>query len=259
MQIQRLEELVDRQLLKRTSRSLALTEEGELLLGYARRILDLHDEGLRRVTAPPLDGTLHLGIADHFVTERLPMLLSQFARTYPLVKLEVEINSGITLVESLDRGRLDLVIATRADAKRRPGHLLFQEPLVWVASKDFGADAIDNVPLALLPAPCQFRQEALAALQRVGRTWTLVYTGNSVPSIQAAVVAGLGVSVLGAHSVQSGMRVLRDRFPELPSMDIMLYGEEKFAGSIAKALVNFVLRSVPEQEINRSDHGLRNG
>jgi DNA-binding transcriptional LysR family regulator len=249
IKIQRLEELVDRQLLKRTSRSVGLTEEGELLLGYARRILDLHDEGLRRVTAPPLHGTLHLGVVDHFATERLALLLSQFAKTYPLVKLEVEVNSGIPLVQSLDTGRLDLVIAKRADAKGRPGHLLFQERVVWVASNDFRLDVSDSVPLALLPDPCQFRKEALAALQRTGRTWTLVYTGNSVPSIQAAVVAGLGVSVLGAYSVQTGMRVVQDEFPDLPGMDIMLYGEEKFGGAIAKALVNFVLRSVQEQEI----------
>ena len=78
--------------------------------------------------------------------------------------------------------------------------------------------------------------------------WTSSYTGNSVPSIQAAVLAGLGVSVLGAHSVQNGMRVVQDELPNLPSIDIMLFGEEKFGGAIAKALVNFVLRSVQEQE-----------
>jgi hypothetical protein len=47
-----------------------------------------------------------------------------------------------------------------------------------------------------------------------------------VPSIQAAVLAGLGVSVLGAHSVQKGMRVVQDELPDLPSIDIMLFGEE---------------------------------
>jgi DNA-binding transcriptional LysR family regulator len=248
IKIQRLEQLVDRQLLKRTSRSLSLTEEGELLLGYARRILDLHDEGLRRVAAPPLDGTLHLGIAEHFVPERLPLFLSQFARTYPRVKLEVVVDTGIPLVESLDTGQLDLAIATRTEGKGRPGQLLFQEPLVWVASNDFILNVSDSVPLALKPDPCQFRDEALAALQRVGRPWTSSYTGNSVPSIQAAVLAGLGVSVLGAHSVQNGMRVAQDELPVLPSIDIMLFGEEKFGGAIAKALVNFVLRSVKEQE-----------
>jgi DNA-binding transcriptional LysR family regulator len=248
IKIQRLEELVDRQLLKRTSRSLSLTEEGKLLLGYARRILDLHDEGLRRIAAPPLDGTLHLGIAEHFVPERLPLLLSQFAKTYPRVKLEVVVNTDIALVESLDTGRLDLAIAMRTEGKGRPGQLLLREPLVWVASNDFRLDVSDSVPLALKPDPCQFRDEALAALQRAGRPWSLIYTGNSVPSIQAAVLAGLGVSVLGAHSVQNGMRVLQDELPALPSIDIMLFGEEKFGGAIAKALVNFVLRSVQEQE-----------
>ena len=56
------------------------------------------------------------------------------------------------------------------------------------------------------------------------------------------------MSVLGAHSVQNGMRVVQDELPDLPSIDIMLFGEEKFGGAIAKALVNFVLRSVQEQE-----------
>jgi DNA-binding transcriptional LysR family regulator len=149
------------------------------------------------------------------------------------------VNSGIALMESLDARRLNLVIASREDAKRRPGHLLFREALVWVASKDFELSGTAGVPLVLLPVPCQFRREALAALETRGRTWTTVYTGNSVPSIQAAVMAGLGVSVLGLHSVGPEMKILQpeEGFPELRSMDIMLYGEEKFQGSIAKALV----------------------
>jgi DNA-binding transcriptional LysR family regulator len=107
-----------------------------------------------------------MGIADHFVTERLPKLLSQFARTYPLVKLEVEVNSGIALMESLDAYRLNLVIASREDAKQRPGQLLFREALVWVASKDFELSGTASIPLVLLPAPCQFRREALVPFTR---------------------------------------------------------------------------------------------
>src|SRR6202007_1529860 len=106
----------------------------------------------------------------------------------------------------------------------------------------------DSVPLALKTDPCQFRDEALARLNRAGRTFTSSYTGKRVTSIQAAVLAGRGVSVLGAHSVQNGMRVLQDELPDLPSIEIMLFGEEKFGGAIAKALINFVLRSVQEQE-----------
>jgi len=71
---------------------------------------------------------------------------------------------------------------------------------------------------------------------------------ENVDAMDLAVLAGLGVSVLGAHSVQNGMRAVQDELPDLPSIDIMLFGEEKFGGAIAKALVNFVLRSVQEQE-----------
>ena len=81
---------------------------------------------------------------------------SQFARTYPRVKLEVVVDTGIPLVESLDTGQLDLAIATRTEGKGRPGQLLFQEPLVWVASNDFRLDVCDSVPLALKPIPANF-------------------------------------------------------------------------------------------------------
>ena len=58
------------------------------------------------------------------------------------------------------------------------------------------------------------------------------------PKHSSAVVAGLGVSVLGIHSTAIGMRILQpeEGFPALSGMDVMLYGEEKFEGSIAKAL-----------------------
>jgi DNA-binding transcriptional LysR family regulator len=156
-------------------------------------------------------------------------------------------------MESLDAGRFNFVIASREDARRRPGHLLFREALVWVASESFNPSGCCSVPLVLLPPPCQFRREALAALERSRRTWTLVYTGNSVQSIQAAVVAGLGASVLGIHSTATGMRILQpeEGFPALSGMDIMLYGEEKFEGSIAKASVNFILRAVHENELDQ--------
>jgi hypothetical protein len=90
-------------------------------------------------------------------------------------------------MESLDAYRLNLVTANREDAKQRPGQLLFREALVWIASKDFELSGTASIPLVLSPAPCQFRREALVALEMRGKTWTTVYTGNSVPSIQAAV------------------------------------------------------------------------
>src|SRR3712207_7286053 len=58
LKVKRLEELVRRRVFERTSRSIALTRDGETLLAYARRILALNDEAVRRLVAPPVAGRL---------------------------------------------------------------------------------------------------------------------------------------------------------------------------------------------------------
>src|SRR5690348_13742604 len=83
VQIKRLEEIVGRKVFARTSRSLALTAPGETLLGYARRILELNDESVRRVAEPPVSGVIRLGITEYFVPGDLPRVLARFAAAYP--------------------------------------------------------------------------------------------------------------------------------------------------------------------------------
>src|ERR1700732_4127327 len=63
LKIKRLEEVVRKRVLHRTSRRLSLTREGELLLAYANRMLSLNDEAMRRIIAPPVRGHLKLGVA----------------------------------------------------------------------------------------------------------------------------------------------------------------------------------------------------
>src|SRR5260370_31291670 len=89
VQVKRLEEIVGRRVFERTSRSLALTPAFETLLGYARRILDLNDESVRRIAEPPVAGEIRLGITEYFVPNELPAILAPFAATYPDVHLQV--------------------------------------------------------------------------------------------------------------------------------------------------------------------------
>src|SRR5438552_1939676 len=89
VQIRRLEEAVGQSVFERTSRSLALTPSGETLLAYARRILDLNDESIRRIAEPPVSGVIRLGITEYFVPSDLPQILKRFVAAYPGVELEV--------------------------------------------------------------------------------------------------------------------------------------------------------------------------
>ena len=135
LKVKRLEEQLDRRLFARTSRSLALTEDGELLQGFARRLLAMNEEAVRRLTAPPLEGRLRLGVSEYFVPHHLPGLLASFSRAHPRVRLEVRIGLSSDLMPLLEGGSLDLVFAKR-DPGERHGRVIAEEPLVWVCSAE---------------------------------------------------------------------------------------------------------------------------
>jgi len=78
LKIQRLQEQLKCRLFRRTVKPLELSHEGEIVLGYARRLLDLNQEMVERVAKPKKDGALRLGVVDHFGPLLLPMWLAEF-------------------------------------------------------------------------------------------------------------------------------------------------------------------------------------
>ena len=220
VQVKRLEEIVGRRVFERTSRSLALTPAGETLLGYARRILELNDESVRRIAEPPVSGEIRLGITEYFVPNELPAILARFAAAYSGVHLEVRMGLSRDLREQLAQKKFDAVIVRLGPREREQA--IWREPQVWVAQKGFEPERGVVLPLALLPAPCVLRQHALESMKRLKRPWKIAFTGSSIVSVQAAVRAGLGVSILPHSSLLPGMRVLpkgRD-FPDPGRLDV---------------------------------------
>jgi DNA-binding transcriptional LysR family regulator len=122
-QIKRLELETKRPLFRRTTRTVALTDDGEMLLGDARRLLQLEEAARRRLTSPPLSGTVRLGAVEEVAGGSLPPALGRFASSHPNVKLEVQIGVSSPLIEQLDAGRLDVVFAKRplGTSKGAPG------------------------------------------------------------------------------------------------------------------------------------------
>ena len=208
MQIKRLEEVLGRRVFERSSRSLALTTDGALLLDYARRMLELNDESLRRIASPPVTGRARLGVTEYFVPNEVPKILARFAAAHPGVQLDVRMGLSRDLRVELDAGRLDAAIV-RLDANSK-AESIWKEPQHWVAAEglEIGRGA---VPLVVLPPGCVLREFAMEAFKRQKREWRLAYTGSSMTSVQAAVLAGLGVAIVSESTVVPGMRVLRGR------------------------------------------------
>ena len=89
MQVKRLEELIEKPLLKRDSRNIKLTAEGLTLLNYTRKILKLNEEALSVLKQPELSGWVSIGLPDDYATRFLPEILASFSRTHPKVQVQV--------------------------------------------------------------------------------------------------------------------------------------------------------------------------
>lgn len=246
MKIKRLESVLGRSLFDRTGRAMTLTAEGELLLSYARRLLALNDETVARLMAPDAAGLVRFGVAEYFAPEHLPLLLARFRRAHPRVRLDVSVGLGSDMVQEIAEGHLDVVIAKRNETGPQ-GRFLWREPVVWVASSDWQAEAGDApVPLCLLPDPCIYRTRAVAALERAGRSWHTTYASGSFLAVRAAALAGLGVTCLGAGALVPGLRVLgpADGFPALDPVETAVFGEDRAKNGPIQPLIDFLVREI---------------
>jgi len=134
MQLRKLEDLTGHQLLHRDSRNIKLTEEGEVLLGYARRMIRLNEEALVALDQPHAQGHVRLGMPDDYAHQFLPGVLAHFAHAYPRVQLEVIGALSGDLLNRVEAGELDVALITR-QPKRRRGQVLRTEHLVWTGSR----------------------------------------------------------------------------------------------------------------------------
>jgi DNA-binding transcriptional LysR family regulator len=244
-QIRRLEDALGRKLLNRNGKQATPTEEGERLLSYARRILALAAEARDVVARPTGEGVVRLGIPEDFAAYRLPLLLSQFARARPGLRLDLRCGLSVRLARDLERGELDLALFKRDAGEGRARDeaiATWPERLHWVASRRYpiahvppkrppvrrnGHAQIDNtgsVPLAVFEQGCLYRNRAIHALEAGERAWHVAYTSPNLLGIQAAVSAGLGVSILPDVAILAGHRVLgrRDGFPPIPNTELAL-------------------------------------
>jgi DNA-binding transcriptional LysR family regulator len=223
-QIRRLEQSVGRPLLSRDGRRIALTEEGERLLSYARRLLALAQEARDVLGRPTGGGIVRLGLPEDFAAHRLAAVLSQFMRSRPGLRLDVRCDLSVLLRGALERGELDLILFKR-EAGESGGITLWPERLSWVTSRSRAVDIHNNpVPLVVFPQGCLYRDRAIHALETAGRTWYVAYTSPNFSGIQAAVSVGFGVSILPHTAVAPSNRVLtaKDGFPKVGNTELAL-------------------------------------
>jgi len=245
MQMKRLEERLGRPIFARDGRASKLTEDGERLLDYARRIVKLNVEALSAFSDAELTGRVRLGVPDDYADRYLPEIMARFARAYPCVELTVICEPTTELVAHVGANELDLSIITNTEADR-PGDTFRQEQLLWVTSNRHAIHADEPLPLALGRPTCRWRRAAIDCLEKIGRPYRVLYTSANAGAVAAAVLSGLAVSVFPESGLRPGMRVLTpsDGFPALPPCRIGLLRNPHESSALANALAEHIISSL---------------
>ncbi|CAM7847248.1 MULTISPECIES: transcriptional regulator LrhA [Lelliottia] len=243
-QMQRLEQLVGKELFARHGRNKLLTEHGIQLLGYARKILRFNDEACMSLMFSNLQGVLTLGASDESADTILPFLLNRISSVYPKLALDVSVKRNAFMIDMLKDHEVDLVVTTHC-----PGQFdcltLRTSPTHWYCAAEYVLQKGEPIPLVLLDDPSPFRDMVLSALNEANIPWRLAYVASTLPAVRAAVKAGLGVTARPVEMMSPDLRVLgkSNGLPALPDTEYLLCHNSSSNNELAKivfeAMVNY--------------------
>lgn len=233
MQLKKLEAALGCRLLVRGPRQHQLTPEGELLLGYARRMLDLHAETQAAFHGEELTGRIRLGVPDDYAAKYLTPVLRRFAPYHGAVEIELDCEQSTSLIPRIERGDLDLALVSRDHP--RHGTLLFHEPMVWVGAAQFQVWRRDPLPIAVYEDTSLAKRGAIHSLALQGRRYKVVYNSSSLAGQIAAVESGLAVAVLTQCSAPAHLDMLGSEhgLGPLDPMEVAVYRSRASQGSKA--------------------------
>jgi DNA-binding transcriptional LysR family regulator len=244
--VRRLEQAAGRLLLRRDTRTVALTDNGEAMAGFARTILAAHDEAVAYFTGSAMAGRLRFGAADELALSELPTILREFRQLYPRINLELTVTQSGILQRRLLANHLDLIfINQQADSGQ--GQLVRRDQLVWVGHERVQVEPDRPVPVITYQAPSLSRSAAISSLEGVGRTWRITCNTREINGVLAAARAGIGICVLARSRVPADLRILTGRFdlPGLPDVEMTLLANPRAAAApveaLSRAIVNLPL------------------
>lgn len=223
MQLKRLEELLGISLFDRSGRKIELTANGDQLLGYARRMVDLNDELVLRLTDTVYEGEITLGVPHDIVYPLIPKVLQEFHARFPRMKVNLHSAWTSVLKEEFSRGGCDLILTTEIEAGPG-GETLVERPLRWMGAP--GGSAWRQRPLRLaFERHCAFRPQAIGALNAAGIEWEIAVETESDRAIEATVSADLAINAMIEGTAPAHLAPVphNGALPELQAHKINLY------------------------------------
>lgn len=245
-QIKRLQFLLGDDLFDRSTQGVSLTPHGDMVVGYARRLLSINDQIVHLGDdGPQPELVIRLGTPSDFIASILPGILASFRKRWPDVRFLVRTDFYDPLVRDLRSGELDLFVGLSMSPPPDARHS-WAEDVVWVRGLATRIDPNRPVPLVSYGEPCVYHRLAVTALKSAGLDWEDVFTGPSMNSLEGAIIAGLGVmAVTRRRASDIGLTIWEDApLPKLPDLYSGIYIREGGTRAVYEQLADEISAAI---------------
>ncbi len=249
-QLKKLEQQCGAELVMKKGRGLTLTRNGEIVMGYARRMLALNDEVQFALKGERLQEEIRIGMQEDFGESLMPGILGEFRRHHPGVRIVARVDRNRALLNAFDDNALDMVLLWQNESEPRKGTAIGQSQLVWIQPPEMDIARLlargEPLPLVMFDSPCLMRSHAIDCLNRAGIPWRVEFVSHSLSGIWAAVQAGLGVTLRTRIGMPARLQVAGSVLPAPGRLGITL---EQQHGSESQQRAQMLLAQLMEQAL----------
>jgi DNA-binding transcriptional LysR family regulator len=247
LQMDRLQKQAGITLFRKDGRNRVITIAGTEFYEHARAILAQNDAALQIAAAGRISGFVRLGIVQDFAEDYFPQALNSFSEQFQKVRVEVLVERSRILLDKLEGGSLDQVIAFKHESSADTT-LLRSSEMIWLGKPNSRLAASDPIPIVLVEGPCLFRTAALEALGKAGLPWEIKLTSPSLACVAAAAEAGIGVAVRTRDLLRRKQGTLAhcSELPKLPNIDLNLYNRSDKANPAVEKMTAYWTQQLTE-------------
>ncbi|MBO8127053.1 MAG: LysR family transcriptional regulator [Firmicutes bacterium] len=262
--IQALEKHFEALLFKRKGWRSELTEAGQVLLVYARRIVSTFDEAERQLKkiGEKVSGALKVGASTIPGEYVLPLLVGEFTRKYPEVRLQVEIADSGRVIRMVASEDLDVgVVGAKSEEAGLEFYPFAQDRLVlvvghghpWAKKEAVDPAELTKIPLIWREKDSGTRKTAEAILAQHGvnpEDLTVAMELGSTEAVVNATISGSGATIISKNAAQRHL-ILKSlveveiRGVELTRPLYLVYRKERALSPVVDAFVSYVKESTP--------------
>lgn len=225
-QVKRLQQLVGGEVFSRGCFGITLTEKGEIVSKYARRILAMNDQIMSLSGAKPYARHFRVGIPNVYAIRLLLDIVKACQKVEQTDRIQFCCEPSGDLARSLTSGYLDVAFIASLTPPHAQVLSRWTEKPVWVCARDFLLSPGSPIPILSWPHAVS-DQAAIEALEGYGLQYTIAFVASDMAAQLAALRAGLGFFIFPERVVPPDLKIAREHYlPKLPDLPAGLYLRE---------------------------------